>query len=292
MKGICQSPFQHAASLLLLFWVSPVLAEEAASTRHSDADVVGYVFKITGEWQRQPDDSPLKQGERVYAGETITPSREVLAQHPPDAEIIIHLANGEREERSAKIPGSLNALIHLEPLRTPDSRFDRVMKAVQSLFVKQPERYIPTMTRGQGSESLPETVLALQNGTADLTPLFGSAPEGRYLVRLRALTASATSPTPGTNKATVDWHPGAKSGATAAVAVPGLYRVSIIDPEEGPFGETWVLFCWPENFRSAENAFRAALELTKRWGPDASDEERHAVLRAYLEHLANELRRD
>gem|GEM_PF-1504213 len=290
-KSFCKLVLHSAGSFVWLVWIPIVLALDPQEiTGRSDAEVVGYVYEMTGDWLQ--NGSPLKQGEGVFAGAKIAISPDSLAQHPNDAEIIIHLANGRHEERSAKNPGSLSVPIQLEPLGTREPPFDRVIKAVQSLFVKQPERYIPTMTRGQRSQPLQETVVALQNGAVELTPLFESIPGARYVVRLRPLSASATSPSPSASKTTIDWNPGARSAALVPVAGPGLYRVSIIHPDEGPVGETWLLVCKPESFQAADNAFKSALELTRQWGPSASAEEKHAVLRAYLEHLANEPRRD
>jgi len=288
IKGLGKLLAQSAAASLLLFWLSSVLAAQPENSSHSDASVVGYVFKMTGEWLQ--DGSPLKQGERVFAGARITVSPDALAQDPSDAEIIVHLASGQREERSAKNPGSLSEPIELELLKTPDSGFAKVVNAVQSLFVKQPERYIPVMTRGQRSQTLQEAVVTFQNGTTNLTSLFESVPQGKYLVRLRALSVEGASATSLSNKANVDWNPSAKSGAKISLAAPGLYRVSILDLEERPLGSAWVLLCKPEGFQAAEKAFGEALELTKKWGAGVSDEERHALLRAYLEYLANNTR--
>ena len=278
----------QSASALLLIWVSWVSAAQPENINHADTSVVGYVFKMTGEWLQ--DGSPLKQGERVFAGARITISPDFLARNRTDAEIVVHLANGQREERSAKNPGSLSEPIELEPLKTPDSGFAKVVNAVQSLFAKQPERYIPVMTRSERRQPLQEAVVTLQNGTTNLTSLFESASQGKYLVRFRALSVDAPSSTSVPNKANVDWDPAAKSGAKISLAAPGLYRVSILDLEEQPLGGTWILVCKPENFQAAEKAFAEALELTKRWGPGIPDEERHAVLRAYLEYLANNMR--
>jgi hypothetical protein len=279
----------HLGVLFAITWAGlpvPALAAEAAGEKK----VVGYVFEARGKWLQ--NDQVVEQGAGVFAGARITLSPANAVEKPA---IVVHLVDGGREMRSATVPGSLKKPIEIpENLGDNDSRLARVMKAVQAVFVKEPERYLPTMTREGGDAAvLQESIVkSAADGSADLSPAFGTVPAGKFLLRWRQLKVDERVPASSPSRSTVasapvTWNPESPASAVIAGLAPGLYRVSLLSAsEEQPLGApAWILVCTPGDYQSAAEGFRDALEMTRQWGQEAKPDEVRALLRAYLESL-------
>lgn len=266
-----------------LHWTEPVAA--------ADRESVGWVFDSVGDWLQDGQKIPRKSGDPVYAGAVIALDPAYKAANPGRGTIIIKLFNGSREERSAEKPETFNQPIQVpKSLGEPTSRIGRLIRSIGGLFGGHPDRYLITSVRGADLLWLHEAVLKLDGNSADLAPIFKMTPPAKYLVRFRLVKTETGANTKALEPTTIDWAPGRAAPVAMPGLRPGLWRISLLQPaDERPLGvDAWVLICEPDQYDTAAESFREALEVTGSWGDKVSAGEVRSFLRTALDALSRQ----
>lgn len=254
---------------------------------HPKCDAVGLVADISGTWYLESASQPLQRGQGV-------PENSVIhARQPHDRRSFLVIAffdeRRQPEQRLCEIPGACASPLELPSCLTSESPsiFQRVMIAVGRMFAHDPERYIPTLSRGR---SLRDGVVEVANGQGDVHPILSGTQTGVYQFELQALSRqTATDRVFGPFQ--VQWQQQEPALVPLGDLAPGLYQMRLLDSDSlglRPTGEdAWVLVCPAENSKTAAT-FQEAEALIQQWGKDLRLTTRRSILRAYLEYLATQ----
>ncbi len=283
---------QRQITFLLAFAAALAAVPSSKVAADRERESIGYVFDSTGDWVQDGARFAHKSGDPVYAGAVITLDTAGKQAPPKTAGIVIILFNGKREERSFEQPANFATPIVLpRSLGKQKSRTERLLRAMGGLFSAHSEKYLITTVRGSGSLRLNEVVLKLDAGKIDLAPVFTEAPPGRYLVRLHFVGAEASSAGNAMPQSLAfDWKPDSKRRVAIPGLQPGLWRISLLQPEdERPRGvDAWALICAPGRYEKVAGSFDQVVALSKKWGEKVDSGEVHSFLRAALDVLAQQ----
>jgi hypothetical protein len=283
---------QQRTTILFVFTAAfaAALCNEVAAEKERES--VGYVFDSTGDWMQDGIKLPHKSGDPVYAGAVITLDAAYKEAQTRGAAITIILFNGKREERSLEQPANFAKPIELpKSLGEQSSHIGRLLRAMGGLFSGHSEKYLITTVRGADLLQLHEAVVKLDDGEIDLAPVFKTAPAGKYLVRLRLVQIEAPSERNALPESLAfDWKPEREQRLAVPGLRPGLWRVSLLQPEdERPLGvDAWALICTPNKYEKVAGSFNQVVALTNKWGEKVSNGEVRSLLRTALDALAQQ----
>lgn len=259
------------------------------ATAAADRESVGWVFDSVGDWLQDGQKILRKSGDPVYAGAVIALAPAYKAANPGRGAIIIKLFNGSREERSVEKPETFDKPLELpKSLGQQTSRMGRLMRAIGGLVGGHPDKYLITSVRGADLLRLQEAVVKLNGSSADLAPIFRMTPPAKYRVRFRLVEAETGEGHKALEAVVIDWMPDRAVPVTVPGLRPGVWRMSLLHPEdERPLGvDAWVLFCEPNRYDAAAESFRDAVEVTGHWGEKVSAGEVRSFLRTALDVLS------
>ena len=163
------------------------------------------------------------------------------------------------------------------------------MRAVGVLFSRQPERYVPTLSRGRKG-NLHDAVVKLDNGHVDLSPVFKNAEKDVYLLNFLPLPRGRSA----ASLSSIEFHWDPKHPVPVATGSlgGGLYQVNLLEPETEEHEltgiEAWVFLRGPGAPEEAAAAFQEAVALTQQWEKELQQTAVRTFLRTYLEHLATQ----
>ncbi len=267
-----------------------LLSETVAGDKERES--VGYVLDSTGDWMQDGIKFSHKSGDPVYAGAVITLDAAYEEAQTRGAAIIIILFNGKREERSLQQPANFAKPIELpKSLGEQSSHTGRLLRAMGGLFSRHSEKYLITTVRGADLLQLHEAVVKLDEGEIDLAPVFRGVPAGKYLVRLRLVETEAPSERNALPASLAfEWKPGSPQRVAAPGLRPGLWRISLLQPEdERPLGvDAWALICAPDKYEKVAGSFSQVVALTNKWGEKVRSGEVRSFLRTALDVLAQQ----
>ena len=283
---------QHRITFLLVFAAAFAAVPSVNLAAPREHESIGYVFDSTGDWMQDGARFAHKSGDPVYEGAVITLDTAGKQAPPKTAGIVIILFSGKREARSFEQPANFATPIVLpRSLGKQKSRTERLLRAMGGLFSAHSEKYLITTVRGPGSLRLNEAVVKLDDGQIDLAPVFTDAPLGKYLVRLHFVGAEASREGNAMPQSLgFDWKPGSKQRVAIPGLQPGLWRISLLQPEDKrPLGvDAWALICAPGKYEKVAGSFDQVVALSKKWGEKVDSGEVQSFLRAALDVLAQQ----
>jgi hypothetical protein len=257
----------------------------------ADRESVGWVFDSVGDWLQDGQKIPRKSGDPVYAGAVIALAPAYRAANPGSGAIIIKLFSGSRQERSVDKPATFDQPIEVpKSLGEQTSRIGRLIRAIGGLFGEHPDKYLITAVRGADLLRLREAVVKMDGNSADLAPIFTMTPPAKYLARFRLVEAEPDESSKALEPAAIDWAPGRAVPVAMPGLRPGLWRVSLLHPEDQrPLGvDAWVLICAPNRYEAAAESFREAIEVTGTWDATVNAAEVRSFLRTALDALSRQ----
>lgn len=250
----------------------------AAAQEKAKADDIGFVLDMSGDWEldsHPPQKIPL--GFRLPKQSTLRPP---AAAQVRSSYITIVLNDRRLVTYACDKPQTCEQPIRL---KNDSSMVDQIVAVVKNLFAHEPPAYRPVLSRS--GPALRETVVLLKNGRVDLSPSFRNLEKSSYSLQLQSLARDDRS-LPESTPAPVafDWNPAQPVSVSIPGLRPGLYNLSLSDPDNT---QAWVLICGPESYPTASAAFQKAVDLTEPWRSKARPDAVRSFLRAYLEHLAS-----
>lgn len=151
--------------------------------------------------------------------------------------------------------------------------------AVTPLLRRDADRYVAPVSRGLDPE-LSDGVVASRGNGADFAPAFADLEDGSYAIRLEPLQAG-----PKALEANISWRAG---GVAMITVAPGLYRVTRLASGASSGQDAWVLVSGAAQFEKRSADYKRVLDATRRWPSEADARAPKAILRAYLQAMANE----
>ena len=267
------------ASVILFTFAATAFAQEK----------IGYVLDINGEWYLgSVSPQNLRKGSAVPGGGVIK------ARSPQEVSNLIVIAdlNGRIiEKRHCRDQVSCSRPIQLpSSSQNRQSLASRIIDAVMGLWGTEAVKY-KTFGSRESSRALREAVVSLKDGNIDLQDVFVSKSEGSYLIRF-VLPANQRRIALG--PLDFRWRPGNQALIAVGALGPGLYEVELLErnsqePDVGT--EAWLVIASPEQYQELSSSFREAVKLTESWRGDLRRTTVSSFLRAYLDHLASEMKR-
>lgn len=251
---------------------------------NSDAqarDEVGFVLKMSGHWVLE---RPSMPPQRITERQSIPPESK-LRPESPGATVTILLIDDTKIDCSSSNLGRCSEPFNLSS-PSPGKR-ERITKAVMLLFEKQPTRYDrPALVRGR-EVNLQDSVVRLQDGKMDLSPVFRNAEKHAYRLQVWQIgpgTKSDGAPT----EVLLRWNPGTTTFVSAKGIKSGLHEINVVNEgtKEPLAGVAWILVSTPEQYNKNVTAFQEAVALTQHWGKEVGRDSVQSFLRAYLDALA------
>lgn len=249
-----------------------------ASQARANANI-GRVLDVYGEWRLWENGRDVG---RIERGQAVT-SMSTARPRSDEGWLVIHLI----DDRVIKCQvGDLGACAQPLVLKARSAGRGRFFTAIELLLVGQPGLYEIVMARGREEDDLREAVVALDRGAVDLGPVFETAREGRYHLRLSPVRPDATRKK--FAPFVFDWRRGASSKVAVAGLTPGLYRVLLLDEskDDEPTGaDAWILVGDVGQFPKASAKFQQAVEWSRGWHEGDARRAERTFLRAYLDSL-------
>lgn len=266
---------------VLLFVVVGTPADMLAQPEQS----VGFVLEIFNGW--------TVNGAEIRIGQSLPPGGEVKAVRTKGRQGVSRLAIVFLDSTVIQLECAKDK--PCDPYRLPmslvpsSSLFERICAAGANLFGRQPERYIPAITRS-GDSTKPlvlEGVLELLDGELEVAPLMNYFSDGDYALSFRRPTDDPGSvPVP---PVALNWESGRQEQSVTVKLFPGLYSVtvrSLTDADAGCRTENaWVLIVGGAGFEVVDREFRQIRDGVQAWD-GVSEAGRRSFLRIALETLA------
>jgi hypothetical protein len=261
--------------LAALCWARPAAAQGS----------IGYVVDLEGRWLLNDNAGRvLSKGNQIPAGAVI--SADSPSQY--DYIVIADLGGHIMASRRCRTSRCDSPLALPRSAAPQPSTIGVVLQTVMNLLWGEPARY--SVHRVRDGE-LPDAVVRLKSGKVDLSPVFKQMKKESYQLEWRPLpphdspaTARALKPL------RFDWNPARPKDIAAPDLRPGLYLLSLLEPNGKELTDThinaWVLVADPAAYDGSTNSFRQAAQLASGWGTNVSPESARSFLRAYLDHLA------
>jgi len=160
---------------------------------------------------------------------------------------------------------------------------DTISEAFKRMTQSQPDKYMVAASRGAEGE-LVDAVVPIENGQIDVQASFREMDPGTYYVGLAAVGAPAVAGPPA--RVTVAKGQAARLQARGVQA--GLYRLALVT-EKGEPGDSdcWILVAAPPEYAKQTAAYEQAASESKKLPEEMDARATRALLRAYLESLAN-----
>lgn len=242
----------------------------------------GYVLEIEGKWyvDRKPPEY-LAMGQRLMAGDVI----KIVGPKENDRLVITGTSGEIIVKRYCARETCLRRLV-VPPPPSDSGIFDAMLKTAMRLITGRPERYSVHGVRGV-SNDLEEAVSLFDKGSLDLSSVFRNMPKGVYYLKLRDLQSEATTTVVGPQR--FDWDPQQGSPLSITDLRSGIYEVRLLlrkGTRYEPTLSVWTLISSKSEFDRLSDSFHQAVRLTRKWQTTTTDETRRAVLRAYLDGLA------
>lgn len=259
----------------------------SASTR-AQQSAIGFVLDLRGDWVA--DGEPLQKGQAVQAASRIALASKSASPKVGESCITITLLDSHvvgcpcGVGKSCGEPFALPAsLTKIAPLR------ERIIEAAMRLFARQPDRFVPALSRGVSQD------VSLQDGVAKLNGrqvTFGSLLDckaGSYIIEFQSLIPGHGS----TEESSVVESPFECRGPNSLAVSPkrlaaGLYEVSLLSrtSPKSDVISAWLLLASSETYAESVDSFSQAKALTGEWDGTVAEDAVTTFLRAYLYSLA------
>lgn len=241
----------------------------------------GVVLGIVGKWQLKSRPAhPAGFGDPVAASDTLYGVR--------DGSIVIAFpSQSKRFYRKCDAPKCEFNLAGAIPLQPAPSILARVAEALKPYFKDgdTEQRFIAAESRGADGD-LDEAVLLLRAGEVDLSPSLRDMAAGTYRLRFEPLARGGGKPA---RPFRIAWKPHTAAVVTLPGMEAGLVRIAQLDPgtDQPTDNKAWVLLSTSDDYARRAAAFQEVLDATSTWTDELSRSAARAVLRAWLQALAD-----
>lgn len=247
---------------------------------------IGYALEIQGDWRLNSNSStPLRRWQKLPPGGSISiqvPTRE--------AQIVIVSLSGQLIETRKCWKDDCSRPINLPKLRPQRSVLGLAFEAAAELIFGSPPRY--SVHRNRTFDGLSDGVARLDKDQIDLTPLLKQT--GRYYVSWRPRPLRGR-PGRWSDPVGIRMQLGQPSLVPVTNFKPGLYEINL-QRQTGEIYETfasaWILVSAHPNYDRAVASFQQAVDLTEQWGTNVEPYTSQQFLRAYLDYLAQQARKE
>ncbi len=278
--------------LLHLFLGSPLLSQPHNLSDYAfpqQEQPVGFVLEIEGDWVA--NEKQLQLGAQVTAGTMV---RLRSAEKDSPAHITVILLDKQEFSRTCSDAKECLPIAIPARLASESSLRDKIVEAVMLLFSRKPERYVPALSRTQGTEAIAKDgIIELQQGSIGIGPplLYLRGTAGSIILRFVPLRFEDDTYV-GSESEGVIINLGLKnfSFAPSRRLVAGLYRVSVLDSTQPgllPTGvEFWVLVVPSAEYKEAFSTFSNAETITEGWGLGVGSTAQRSFMRAVIYDLS------
>jgi hypothetical protein len=161
--------------------------------------------------------------------------------------------------------------------------FDTIREAFRRITQSQPDKYMVAASRGAEPE-LVDAVVPIENEQIDVQASFREMDPGTYYVELAVPEAPSLAAPP----SRVTFAKGQVARVEAHGVRSGLYKLALVT-EKGEPGDSdcWVLVAVPPEYAKQAAAYERAVSESKKLPEQMDARATRALLRAYLESLAN-----
>jgi hypothetical protein len=263
-----------------VFFLCPLLfslALAAAATGFS-----GMVWKRQGDWRLNGSSAGLRLGESIPQGGLITASgagpHSLVILLPDGQRLLFECYQEQTCAQGFRVPS-----IAAPPSETVYAMFTGVRDV---LLMRRPavEQPFPVPAGRDEDAANVEIVAALQAGSVSLAPALRVLPAGSY-----KLVVHADGPQPGAAMVlpaqSLDWKP-PRATAPVSIAIPGVYRVAVVDQNQVPRIEVELLATPPGLVAPENEALQNARSTVIAWNKAHEGWSLHDFLRAYLQYRA------
>ena len=267
---------------------NPASAPESASEKAA----VAYVLQVDGKWQR-PSGSPIKPGEELRAGDSLTPQ-------PADKSSVLRIYEfGKGPKTISGEQGTYQVAGPTDAAGGPTDWLTVLLPRVKDVFPEE------TISRGELEEPYTGPLLITDTGV-DVGPLREHEAKGRVRkVRLRFLTVPTGSARRAPKSASgrefsYVWDPAKLAPIAGSNDVaPGLYRLQVwstpkgtplpaVDSATPPESEHLVvLIRGDHDYQEARHEFDTMVQrIDHEWDKDLPADLRASFVKACLLHIA------
>jgi hypothetical protein len=245
----------------------------------------GVVVGIVGEWKLLDsksgaplkDSKPLKFGDHIDGNSCVAGNGDSLVVTMPGIEPVAFTC--DKQDAGCPKLVQYRCVRRIAASGKP-STASLLWAAIVAAFDK-PDRYRAAVSRGLEPRLL-DSVLRREGDLVDFSPALQEMNAGSYRFRLEPVNGG-----PPTGVIQVRWSKAEDEFAAVPGIHTGLYRLVRLTPE-GKIAEpaAWILVVGPDRFHQDVAALHSAQEEMAKWPADVDPQARGAVLRAYLESLA------
>jgi hypothetical protein len=242
------------------------------------AEPIGYVLKLEGQWT-VGGSRPLKLGQALTRDDV---AAGLAGSGPADRLSLV--LGGTPHTCVQRCEKSMGAA----PADAKSGAFaDSMLKSAMKIFQQKPDFPATVTIRGR----LGDGVAATEAGRVDLSSVLKECRSDRIDLRFQTV---AETPVRTIEPVAVPCEQGRPAPTLARGVEPGLYRIDLLQRSSDGYVargvSAWVLVSPKDRYPQDQAAFAEAVKVSRSWEPAIEPETVLALQRAYLEHLANELR--
>jgi hypothetical protein len=252
-----------------------------------------FIASVTGEWVHMsipnPEVRPVKFGQVVSetdclygkTGAVVVQRGEQLTPYSCDVSQQDKTCPAIRDDKTIVC----SVRVGTNPKKATQGASSRWVASIGSLLQTNPDKYLIAASRGLEAD-LDEAVIPLTGSQLDLSTAFKDMSDGDYWIVLAPVNAGGKSSRPPLH---LRYKRGAPAFVPAAGISPMLYNVILVDQGGATLGnEAWVLVRSPETYAAAASDFGQLVTASEKWPDEMDASAVRAILRAYLDRLADQ----
>lgn len=261
--------------------VAWILIAAATTLQGQQVQSVAGVLDVNGSWQLNGQQTPVKAGQKLYAGDKLS-----TAYYNYDNSItIVHYSDQTRTrfacENSPQNPCRKPVVVDA-PSQPSSSQVSSIFRAAFDLLVGNPPAVLsqdsPTIGRGKYVVAVRENVVKLDGGSGfSLNGSIPVLPEGIYSVETSSIDGKVTP-----IKAQTGTDANGLWQSPITVLTPGIYTITVKDSEGELRADLLILFVKAPEYDSARQTFDAAKNRTNAWQGINAQTDEDTLLRAVL----------
>jgi hypothetical protein len=263
------------AALIIIWLPQSALAQQQ----------VGFIVDVRGNWSLSNDSSKA-----LARGQSLPARGRIRIQSPSEDDYIVitDLKGEPMIKRHCRMRDQCEGWITLPASAEKPGLLASTYSAVMNLIWGEPDRY--SAHRARDGE-LTDSVVELKGEQVDLSEVFRKIEKGEYHLRFRPLsrdTKEAANKRPG--PVVFNWQAAHPANVSIPALKPGLYELTLLERMDEMYTSTgitaWILVEPAATFHQTSETYRAAVQLTGKWGDKVTPDASRGFLRAQLDQLA------